>query len=435
MKLKPLAALVRKDLHLFLHDRRAVILAFAVPVILASFFAIVFTGGGGGSSGGMSRLSVAVVDLDDSELSRKLVTAIDSDESLDVDHGSSAEVREQIRKGKAAVAILIPKGFGESAPRSMFAPGEKPSVTLLYDPTHSAELGIARGLLTRHVMETVSSEAFSPRGAASIRDRIGDVDRSDLSAVDKAALKVLMQGVAQWYDRAGARAAAGGQPGQGGFSVPFDTKEEAVTSGDQEASIAPVAHAFGGMAVQFLLFSGIEAGIGLLTERQKGLWRRLRSAPVSKFTLLLARTLSATIISLMVLAVVFGFGAIVFHIRVVGNPIGFALVCLGTATTAASFGLLVASLGKTPQAARGLSVMAVLFMVMLGGAWVPTFVFPAWLQKITPIIPTRWAVDGFDATLSRAFSLAEVMPTVLVLFGFSAAFASLAYWRFRWEES
>jgi ABC-2 type transport system permease protein len=433
MKLKPLAALVRKDLTVFFHDRRAVILAFAVPLILASFFAVVFTGGGA-SSGGMSRLNVAVVDLDDSDLSRKLVAAIESDESLNVDDGTAAEVRERIRKGTAAVAILIPKGFGEIAPRAMFAPGEKPSVTLLYDPTHSAELGLARGLLTRHVMETVSAEAFSPRGAASIRDRIGDVDKSDLSPVDKTALKLLMQGVAQWYDRAGAREAVPGQARQGGFSVPFETKEEAVTSGNQEASIAPVAHAFGGMAVQFLLFSGIEAGIGLLTERQKGLWRRLRSAPVSKLTLLLGRTLSATIIALMVLAVVFGFGAIVFHIRILGNPIGFALVCLGTALTAASLGLLVAALGKTPQAARGLSVMAVLMMVMLGGAWVPTFVFPGWLQKITPIIPTRWAVDGFDATLSRAFSLAETMPIVLALFAFSAVFAGLAYWRFRWEE-
>ena len=36
MSLRPLAALVRKDLQLFLHDRRAVILSFAVPLVLAS---------------------------------------------------------------------------------------------------------------------------------------------------------------------------------------------------------------------------------------------------------------------------------------------------------------------------------------------------------------------------------------------------------------
>ena len=34
-------------------------------------------------------------------------------------------------------------------------------------------------------------------------------------------------------------------------------------------------------------------------------------------------------------------------------------------------------------------------MVMLGGAWVPSFVFPAWLQRITVVIPARgpWTVS------------------------------------------
>ena len=43
---------------------------------------------------------------------------------------------------------------------------------------------------------------------------------------------------------------------------------------------------------------------------------------------------------------------------------------------AATFGLLVAALGETPAATRGVTTLAVLMMVMLGGAWVPTFVFP-----------------------------------------------------------
>ena len=49
----------------------------------------------------------------------------------------------------------------------------------------------------------------------------------------------------------------------------------------------------------------------------------------------------------------------------------------------AAFGLLIAALGKTAGSHPGLSVIATLIMVMLGGAWVPTFIFPQWLQKIT----------------------------------------------------
>ncbi len=62
---------------------------------------------------------------------------------------------------------------------------------------------------------------------------------------------------------------------------------------------------------------------------------------------------------------------------------------------------MIAALGKTLEATRGYSIMATLIMVMLGGAWVPTFVLPQWLQKSTVIVPTRWAMDGLDAMTWR----------------------------------
>ena len=48
--------------------------------------------------------------------------------------------------------------------------------------------------------------------------------------------------------------------------------------------------------------------------------------------------------------------------------------------------------GKTPGGTRGIASLSVLLMVMLGGAWVPSFIFPAWLQKVTVVVPARWPV-------------------------------------------
>jgi ABC-2 type transport system permease protein len=73
-------------------------------------------------------------------------------------------------------------------------------------------------------------------------------------------------------------------------------------------------------------------------------------------------------------------------------------------------------------------------MVMLGGAWVPSFVFPAWLQRVTLAIPARWAVDGLDATTWRGASLPATLPTIGVLLAFASLFGALAVARFRWEE-
>ena len=98
-----------------------------------------------------------------------------------------------------------------------------------------------------------------------------------------------------------------------------------------------------------------------------------------------------------------------------------------------TFGLLVATLGRTPEATRGLSGFAVLIMVMLGGAWVPSFVFPAWLQKATLVVPARWAVDGIEAVTWRGLPLSAVVPHLLALLGFAALFVAVAALRFRWE--
>ena len=99
----------------------------------------------------------------------------------------------------------------------------------------------------------------------------------------------------------------------------------------------------------------------------------------------------------------------------------------------AAFGLLIAALGKTPDATRGLTILAMLMMVMLGGAWVPTFIFPPWLQTVTLAVPTRWAVDGLDAMTWRGLTFDAALIPMAMLLLYTGIFGALAVVRFRWE--
>jgi ABC-2 type transport system permease protein len=189
------------------------------------------------------------------------------------------------------------------------------------------------------------------------------------------------------------------------------------------------------MGIQFLLFAAIDLGMGILLERERGLWKRFRSVPISRLTMLGARAISGMLITLLTLVVSFGFAMAVFGVRIEGSVPGFAAVAISCSIMAATFGLLVSALGRTAAATRRVATLAVLVMVMLGGAWVPSFIFPAWLQRVTMIIPVRWAVDGLDAMTWRGLGLeAAVMPTVVLLF-FAVVFSALTLWRFRWEEA
>jgi ABC-2 type transport system permease protein len=99
----------------------------------------------------------------------------------------------------------------------------------------------------------------------------------------------------------------------------------------------------------------------------------------------------------------------------------------------AAFGLLIAAVGKTPEATRGLSILVTLIMVMLGGAWVPAFIFPQWLQTITMFVPTRWAMDGLDGMTWRGLSFSAAIWPATGLLVCALVFGALAVMRFRWE--
>ena len=72
-------------------------------------------------------------------------------------------------------------------------------------------------------------------------------------------------------------------------------------------------------------------GVGILLERQRGLWKRLRSAPISRTSLLLGKALSSSVIALIILIAAFLFAGVVFGVRIQGSVLGFLAVSVGCA--------------------------------------------------------------------------------------------------------
>src|SRR5207247_1204037 len=112
MSFIPLTAMVRKDLQLFFSDRRAVIMSFAVPIAIASFFGAIFSGSSDRDTEA-AKIPVAIVDQDDSAISRGIVASAQADKTfkLSVMTAPTAvdDARGQVRRGKTTVGVIIPK--------------------------------------------------------------------------------------------------------------------------------------------------------------------------------------------------------------------------------------------------------------------------------------------------------------------------------------
>jgi ABC-2 type transport system permease protein len=322
-------------------------------------------------------------------------------------------------------------GFGDAAGLAFFNGENKPELELLYDPSRNAELGMVRGMLMGDVIQAVSKEVFTgTRGGVLAERSMASLDSSNLPVEQKRRLLDVLNATRN-LELGNAQAGTSLRPP--GMTTPYTVKQTAAMA-NPNANYNSFAHSFGGMGIQFLLMAAIDLGIGVLLERQRGLWNRLRSAPISKAALLGGKAISGTLISLTTLLVSFSFAMIVFKVRIHGSVPGFLGIAAATAFMASTFGLLVAALGRTPNTARRAAIFATLVMVMLGGAWVPSFFFPPWMQEATKVFPTRWAVNGLDDMTWRGVGWSGAVAPIMILLGFAVLFGAVAAWQFRWEE-
>jgi ABC-2 type transport system permease protein len=426
-----LIALVRKDLILFFSNRRALLITVAAPIAIAAFFGSLF---GGAKDTERAKLPIAIIDLDQSATSRKIVDAMSHDATFDVQSLDATQAADAVRRGRLRAVVTLPARFGETAAPALFGGRDKPVIDIRFDPSQAIALQVVQGLLAQHVMEAVTQVAFSGApGSGALttgarRDVLASTTLSEASRNDLLALFDSIERV---------RAApAGGDSAASGMrlQVPYDVKETEAKSTRTDAQYNAYSHAFAGMGVQFILFMGIDLGIKLLTTRRMGLWQRLRAAPLTRAFLLGSQLASGAIVAAILFTIIFAVGMIVFGVRVDGSAVGFVGLIVAFALMTASFGLFIAALGRTPEATRGLAIFATLVLVMLGGAWVPSFVFPQWLQTVSLTMPTRWAVDGFDAMTWRGLGFDAAWLPIVVLIGFAIAFGAIAAWRFDWDE-
>ena len=371
---RQLLALVRKDLKLFRADRRALIVSFAVPAMLALLFGLVFRS----TSGSGVHIKSRVVNLDPgSAASLRLADALAADPLLAALPASRAEAEDLLQKGKIDVALVIPEHFAAQTAAASRSAGARPTLEVLADPTSKMEAGIAQG----------------------------------------AAARAVMQALAPELDADYLRCASTGSP--------FTAEIRAVGAGGDHYDGA--AHALAGMGVQFILIGAVDSAVGMLNERQQGLFRRLRA------TLITSRLLSGAIIALLVIVFLYSFGSMTLGITIKGSKLGFGLVAVGFALMAAALGVLISTFGKTPQATRGAGVFIVLIGTMLSGAWFPSFMFPSWLRSATLFVPSRWAVDGLDAMTWRGLGIDAALAPAGVLLLAAVIFGGWAATRFKWD--
>lgn len=362
--------LAGKDWRLFWSDRRAAALCFVVPIVLASAFGLIFDRPTRAEAN--LKLPLLVVADGDSPFVRALLADVKSSARIEAEFVSRSEIEGRLQDRLPGVAVIIPANIDDFANR--------PRLEIRHHPLCSMEAQWAEGAMTELVMKRLATEKLGPLvGALAI-------------------------------------------------APPFETRSVAVEG--PQSHFNSYSHSFCGMTLQYLLFWGMESGLLLLRERQRGVWLRLRAAPVPFAAILFGKALATAAIAMLQVLVTFAFGYCAFGVTVGGSLLAFVLIAFAVSGLSASIGLLVAAIGGNETRARSVSILAILGISMLGGLWLPAFLLPPWLRDVAQSLPTTWAMRALDGATWQGRDFAGTLPSLLAVVGFTILFLGFAFRQF-----
>ena len=306
--------LFKKDLILFFHDQRSVIITFLLPVILITLFAFAY-GSIGAYDGRSEPVKLLVTDLDQTSSSKKIIHKIDSLEDIRTIASDSIKSKELVIKGKYACALIIYKGFQDS-----LEAGNATPVELVYDRSREMEIGILQQNLISTLMSSTGEIIVKKSIEKYLEDQFPALDKKIRDNIIKTAIKEdNIAPAIKWTSVVG---------------IKNDTK-------------LGLIQAVAGTAILMLLFSVAGVGTSILEEKENGTINRLLYSPLKGSTILYGKMLFAFFISILQLTAMFLFAWLIFNMDLSVNIPGLILMIIATSFAVSSIGIFLAAIAKT----------------------------------------------------------------------------------------
>jgi ABC-2 type transport system permease protein len=170
-----------------------------------------------------------------------------------------------------------------------------------------------------------------------------------------------------------------------------------------------------GLLVILVLLSGLFVGFGLMADLRAGIIERSRVTPVSRFALLLGRSLSE-VATLLGQALIITVLAIPFGLTVSFGDVVLAYVMLammGIMATSVSYAL--ALIIRSPTALGPIVNTVSQPLALLSGVLLPLALAPHWLVNIARWNPFYWATNGTRALFTGNPGDSSVWLGMLIL--------------------
>ena len=402
--MKKLLYIALNELHLLLKDRMAVIWMVVLPLGMTTIMGLVF--GGFGRESEAVVIDLPVVDQDGGEMAAVVLDILSQTESLHVETEYDEETaRQLVSDGKRAGVVIIPQGFSDA-----ITSGRPTALELIVAPGgQTAPLleGMVRGVAStfssvQTTVEVVISEVQRATGSYDL-DYEGIARRVVTTALERLE------------------------------DPPVRARITTVGSAEEEFNIFD--QMVPGYAVMFAMFTVLSAAGGILEEKERGTFKRLLIAPIPRWSLLGGKLMAQFLTGVGQIALMFLFGALVFHVNLGSSPLGLLLVTLATCWATTSLGILLVAVIRSRKQIHPITTLIILGSSAIGGSWYPLFMMPKAVQQVARVTLVAWAMEGYNRLMILGGSLADVWVDIGVLALYGAICFGVGLRLFRFKET
>jgi ABC-2 type transport system permease protein len=156
---------------------------------------------------------------------------------------------------------------------------------------------------------------------------------------------------------------------------------------------------FPGIIGMTILFSSMFSSISIIWDKEFGFLKEILVAPVSRFSIVIGKALSGTVVSTIQAAIILAlFPFVGFQLGVL-QIIGVILICISLSFSISSFGILLATFYESYESFSVIMNFIIMPMFFLSGAMYPVKLLPDILKIASKINPLTYGIDALKHML------------------------------------
>lgn len=158
----------------------------------------------------------------------------------------------------------------------------------------------------------------------------------------------------------------------------------------------------------------ILTAVVFVREKEQGTWEIMLLMPVDPRLIILAKSFSQVIIVMAGIVISLGFVVFgTFNTPMNGSFAAFILLSFFYVFASAGIGLFIAAVARDVMQVAQLSIIVMMPLIFLSGAWTPIYAMHPALQTLSLLSPLRYYIEGSESIFYRGSEWIDLWPYFL----------------------